>query len=461
MMLAESRQRCDFHNPAVSASDKIADVVAAATKIGKPDRPERPVLRFADWFADEIAARPHDAHPEKVPRSNLLEVVQAPWRVEKILGFGFLLCLDILLHELSFTPAQVLRAVPSILRGRRLNITVQCDVLRLALILANVWLVSVVFDASFVYHYIRGESPLKLYVIFNMLEMFERWLRSTGVDLFDLVMASVQDPWRSLLSKAGLSLAISFVHSTMHLLRVLLFSVAINTSSSAVFLIIVTNNFGEIKSTVFKRYDAKGLFPIITSDIVERFYLVLDILFVLVRYSIAAHRGMCSLADVVGSLTFIVVLELVTDWLKFGLIIKFSELKAATLETYKEVLMADILLCRAKRIPGVTVQGDAKKAPGAALRGIHSFSHVPSRRVGFCGVPLTTLVVVHVHMLINAPCSAYVAYPRASAALLLASFFALCLLAKVLLGVILFGCAARRRKGIGEGMELYSKIKAL
>lgn len=35
-----------------------------------------------------------------------------------------------------------------------------------------------------------GESFLKLYVFFNMLELFERWLRSVGVDLFDLLAAS-------------------------------------------------------------------------------------------------------------------------------------------------------------------------------------------------------------------------------------------------------------------------------
>ena len=46
------------------------------------------------------------------------------------------------------------------------------------------------------YHYIRGESFLKLYVLFNMLEMFERWCRSVGVDLFDYLVASVREPWR-------------------------------------------------------------------------------------------------------------------------------------------------------------------------------------------------------------------------------------------------------------------------
>lgn len=124
----------------------------------------------------------------------------------------------------------------------------------------------------------------QVYAIFNMLEMFERWCRSIGVDLFDLVMASARQPWRDLMPKYLWTLLYCFVHSVMHLLRVLLLHVAFNTSSSAVFLIIVTNNFGEIKSTVFKRYEAKSLFPIVASDIVERFYLLADILFVLAYF---------------------------------------------------------------------------------------------------------------------------------------------------------------------------------
>ena len=46
-----------------------------------------------------------------------------------------------------------------------------------------------------------GESFLKLYVFFNMLELFERWLRSVGVDLFDLLAASCRQSLLELLPK--------------------------------------------------------------------------------------------------------------------------------------------------------------------------------------------------------------------------------------------------------------------
>lgn len=59
-----------------------------------------------------------------------------------------------------------------------------------------------------------GESFLKLplgasalapsalrYVFFNMLELAERWLRSVGVDLFDLLAASCRQPCQQLVPK--------------------------------------------------------------------------------------------------------------------------------------------------------------------------------------------------------------------------------------------------------------------
>jgi hypothetical protein len=300
---------------------------------------------FLTWLFDEVRSRPDESALLAIPRSHLQEVKMVPVRLEKLLGFGFLLCLDILLHELSFTPLQVVRALPRMLAGR-LTVTEECDRLRLLLLIFNVGLIYTIFDVSAVYHYIRGESFLKLYVIFNMLEMFERFIRSVGVDLFDLIMAEVRNPWRSLAPKFVVTLIYCFLHTVMHYLRVLLLSVAINTSSSAVWLILVTNNFGEIKSTVFKKYKEDSLFPIVTSDIVERFYLVLDIIFVLTRQLITPHRAMMSALDIATWLVLLVLIEIGTDWIKFCLILKFSELNASMIDKYKDVMTCYILKCR-------------------------------------------------------------------------------------------------------------------
>lgn len=298
-----------------------------------------------------------------------------------------------------------------------------------------------------------------------MLEMCERWCRSIGVDLFDLTMSSIRHPWHSQLLTYMLTLLYCFAHSTMHLLRILLLQVAINTSSSAVFLIIVTNNFAEIKSTVFKRYEAKSLFPIIASDVVERFYLLMDIIFVLARLSISPHRGSYNAPDIAFWLFLLVFLEFGTDWIKFCLIVKFSEMKASTFEIYKEVLIADILLCRSLHIGGSGVQFNGAKdkmlPPVVPFRGIHSFSHSLQRRLGFSGVPMTTILVFHFVMLARSPCSAVLRWPKVMILCFAAAMFIISLLAKIFLSVLVLGFAARRRSRIPRGMELFPKIKCL
>lgn len=447
-----------------------------AERFPSPERRQCCDLGFLSWISDEVRSRPDETQLSKIPRSHLLEVAQVPARLEKLLIVGFLLCLDLLLHELTFTPLQVCFAMPrlfnhalrTLCRKRKstpvLSVTEAGDFVRVTLLLFNVLLVHRCFDVSGVYHYIRGESFLKLYVIFNMLEMFERWCRSVGVDLFDLLMASVRQSWFDFLPKYLVTLAYCFVHANMHFLRVLLLQVAINTSSSAVFLIIVTNNFGEIKSTVFKRYDQKGLFPIVTSDMVERFYLLADIIFVVARLSIPTHRGTVSAFDIINLLFLLVLLELSTDWIKFALIFKFSDLKADTLDTYKEVLLADTLVCRVVHLSSESgnSSSDGKLPPlSTPFRGIHSFSHSLQRRLGFSGVPMTTMVVVHFLILARSPCHALLQHPRLTSVCFGATLFSIVVLAKILLSLIILGFSARRRGRIPRGFELFSKIKAL
>ncbi|CAK9085207.1 unnamed protein product [Durusdinium trenchii] len=427
-----------------------------------PVAPVAPSPNFWWWLSDETRSRPDEAQLPKVPRSHLLEVARVPLRLEKVLAFGFLLCFDILLHELSFMPLQVLCALlRQVFRTNRasrraapaVTITEKCDLIRLSLLLANVALQSMFFSNSWVYHYIRGESFLKLYVFFNMLELAERSLRSVGVDLFDLLAARATGASGGagaveLLPQYLLVLSYCFIHSSMHMLRVLLLTVAINTSSSAVFLIIVTNNFAEIKSTVFKRYEVKSLFPIITSDMVERFYLALDILFVLLRLATSDRRGLASAVQITSWLLLLVGIELGTDWVKFCLIMKFSELPVSVLENYQQVLIADLLVCR---MPHTARDARPPSLPCMPFRGVQSFSHVVARRIGFSGLPLSTLVLSHL-LHANLACQG----PGVLLYLLLALILTL---AKVLLSVLLLGLAARRRNSIARGLELFGKIK--
>jgi len=191
-----------------------------------------------------------------------------------------------------------------------------------------------------------------------------------------------------------------------------------------------------------------------------------------VRLSISTHSGAYNLYDIAFWLALLVGLEVGTDWIKFCLIMKFSELPASILDIYKEVLMADILLCRSRCAPGTGASPgntshlawatrDKKPPPVVPFRGIHSFSHTLQRRLGFSGVPMTTIVLVHFLLIAHSPCSVVLQWPRATNVLVVVGGFIVVLLAKILLGIIVFGFAVRRRSRIPRGLELFPNIRSL
>ena len=69
-----------------------------------------------------------------------------------------------------------------------LSAVAKSEMIRIILLMLDVTVVFTVVDFSGCYHYIRSQSFMKLYVFFNMLEIFERLMRSLGNDLFDVLM---------------------------------------------------------------------------------------------------------------------------------------------------------------------------------------------------------------------------------------------------------------------------------
>ena len=72
-----------------------------------------------------------------------------------------------------------------------------------------------------------------------MLEMCERWVRSVGIDLFDLVMVAIRHETKSLRLKFLGTLCVLFRSFYDAYVAVLLLNVAIKTTSRAVILLIV------------------------------------------------------------------------------------------------------------------------------------------------------------------------------------------------------------------------------
>ncbi|GAO18734.1 hypothetical protein UVI_02047080 [Ustilaginoidea virens] len=146
-------------------------------------------------------------------------------------------------------------------------------------------------DASRMYHFIRAQSAIKLYVIYNILEVGDRLLSALGQDILECLFSSEtlsrDAAGRSKvllpLGMFALALAYNCLHSVTLYYQVITLNVAVNSYSNALFTLLLSNQFVEIKSTVFKRFDKDALFQLTCADVVERFHLWVMLLIIGMR----------------------------------------------------------------------------------------------------------------------------------------------------------------------------------
>ncbi|KAK0388853.1 hypothetical protein NLU13_5096 [Sarocladium strictum] len=146
-------------------------------------------------------------------------------------------------------------------------------------------------DASRMYHFIRAQSAIKLYVIYNILEVGDRLLSALGQDILECLFSSEtlsrNASGRSkILLPLGmflLALAYNCLHSVTLYYQVITLNVAVNSYSNALLTLLLSNQFVEIKSTVFKRFEKDNLFQLTCADIVERFQLWIMLLIIGMR----------------------------------------------------------------------------------------------------------------------------------------------------------------------------------
>ncbi|KAK1442874.1 Tapt1 family protein [Babesia gibsoni] len=188
-------------------------------------------------------------------------------------------------------------------------------------------------------------------------------------------------------------LVVSYIlfHSLMHLVRVLSLNIAINSSDSAMFLLLVTNNFAEIKSTVFKKFNHISLFPIVATDAVERFHLCFDAMLVFFKMS-TVEDPLKSYLLVSRWLILMFGLEVLIDYFKHSFLLKFNNIPGDIHQRYNEVLMADFLLSRCQLRQEELIGFDFE----VLCKGAYAFPHIPSRRLGFMPSSMLTLIVCNI-----------------------------------------------------------------
>ncbi|KAH6633437.1 eukaryotic membrane protein family-domain-containing protein [Boeremia exigua] len=169
----------------------------------------------------------------------------------------------------------------------------KADILK-GLLVVSSCVVLMRFDASRMYHGIRGQSAIKLYVIYNLLEVCDRLLSALGQDILECLFS------RETLDRAPdgrskvirpfwmfvLALVYTVLHAAALFYQVITLNVAVNSYSNALLTLLLSNQFVEIKGTVFKKFEKEGLFQITCADVVERFQLWLMLLIIAMRNTV-------------------------------------------------------------------------------------------------------------------------------------------------------------------------------
>jgi len=155
-------------------------------------------------------------------------------------------------------------------------------------------------DISLIYHVIRGQGTIKLYVVYNVLEIFDKLCQSFGEDVLQVLFNSAEglsacstdnvtfELMRFLLDEA-IAVVAFVVHSFVLLAQAITLSACIIAHNNALLALLVSNNFAEIKSNVFKRVSKENLHNLVYYDIIERFHITAFLLFVLAQNILEAE----------------------------------------------------------------------------------------------------------------------------------------------------------------------------
>lgn len=228
---------------------------------------------------------------------------------------------------------------------------------------------------GWLYHWIRSQAMVKLYLLIAIVEVFDRLMCSLGQDCLDSLYWNTTRRPRSirLLVSVMVGLAYAAVHSLLLFVHVATLNVAINSEDQALISLLIGGNFAEIKSTVFKKYNKANLFKICASDICERFKLALFLALVL---TLNMSQGMDErmVKHYVQMCGVVWVAEWLSDWIKHAFITKFNFISSQIYPEYALLLAGD--------------------ATGIGHEGVNlDHTHAVVKRIGLAQLPLVCVMV--------------------------------------------------------------------
>ncbi|XP_039258882.2 transmembrane anterior posterior transformation protein 1 homolog [Styela clava] len=387
------------------------------------------------YFFDENDSR----YTER--RQRVYTFLKQPIEIEKMMTYGFFLCLDVFLYMFTLLPLRIGLAFFQLIgavfccrgwsRTAVLDPAQKCDILKALIFVITVYMMSYI-DTSFIYHLVRAQTLIKLYIIYNMLEVADRLFSSFGQDILDALFWTATEAQRDNFFRILLHIALAviyvFCHAVLVLFEATTINCAFNSHNKVLLTVMMANNFVEIKGTVFKKYDKNNLFQISCSDVRERFHYYALLFVVLLRNMQQYSWSSDHLAEILPHMATVIFSEYLVDWFKHAFVLKFNHIPIESYNEYKTTLAYDLISSR---------QHDS----------ISDHCDVLSRRMGFIPLPLAVLLFHITRISVDF---------RGSAGVIVIAMGVLILnLIKILNNIILMGKAS---KYISEDLAIARKM---
>jgi hypothetical protein len=297
--------------------------------------------------------------PGVVSLHSIRNFLNVPFQLEKFLCSGLFICLDAFLYIMTILPIRFVLSlfllVHNLVAGFfgltflgkaiPLHRTHTYDLMRGMLCITGSFFLSLL-NMSRVYHFIRQQTTIKLYALTGMIEIFDKLLCSFGQDAFQLLhwQTKIKPDLFPLIFAFTISACYVVLHSSLYFMLVATLTVAINSADQAMIAVLILNNFSEIKSCVFKKFDKQNLFQLACSDVTERFQLSLFmVMILLVGMAQAGYLWSEVLKSFASGISTMILCEAIADWIKHAFVTKFNSIDASVYQEYSRILRKDIL----------------------------------------------------------------------------------------------------------------------
>ncbi|KAG6592139.1 Protein POLLEN DEFECTIVE IN GUIDANCE 1, partial [Cucurbita argyrosperma subsp. sororia] len=286
-------------------------------------------------------------------------IFRLPWRCELLIDVGFFVCLDSFLSLLTVMPTRILITlwrlfITSHFHDRKFERPSSAELSDLGCFLIMACGVSLLelTDISLIYHMIRGQGTIKLYVVYNVLEIFDKLFQSFGGDVLQTLFNSADGlancPSENVgfwigrfISDQILAVAASIIHSFILLAQAITLSTCIVAHNNALLALLVSNNFAEIKSNVFKRYSKDNIHSLVYFDSIERFHILAFLLFVLAQNILEAEGPW--FWNFLYNALMVFICEMLIDIIKHSFLAKFNGIKPIAYAEFLEDLCKQAL----------------------------------------------------------------------------------------------------------------------